>query len=62
MGSVAWRRLPALTDSGSGHFWWSTDRRSSRREDATAQHIEIGAAEHLTLEHLQPVEVPFDRP
>jgi len=33
-----------------------------RRKNATAEQVEIGAAEHLALEHLQPVDVPLDRP
>ena len=38
------------------------ERPSGRRENATAEQVEIGAAKHLALEHLQPVDVPLDRP
>jgi cellulose synthase/poly-beta-1,6-N-acetylglucosamine synthase-like glycosyltransferase len=31
--------------------------RSGCREDTTAEKVQIGAAEHLALEHLQPVDV-----
>jgi hypothetical protein len=34
---------------------------SRRREDATAEEIQVRAAVHLTLEHLDPVHVPLDR-
>jgi hypothetical protein len=36
--------------------------RSDRRENAAAEQVEVGAAEHLALEHLEPVDVPFDQP
>jgi hypothetical protein len=34
--------------------------RSRRPEDATAEEIAVRAAEHLALEHLQAVDMPFD--
>jgi hypothetical protein len=30
-------------------------------EKAAAQQVELGAAEHLALQHLQPVDLSFDR-
>jgi hypothetical protein len=38
-----------------------TSRGLGAGEDATLEQVEIGAAEHLALEHRQPVDVPFDR-
>ena len=48
-------------------FWlWLSlvigERLSGGRENATAEQVEISAAEHLALEHLQPVDVALDRP
>jgi hypothetical protein len=37
-------------------------RRSRCPDDAAAEEIKLGASEHLTLEHLEPVDVAFDRP
>jgi hypothetical protein len=36
-------------------------RRSRHPENATAEGIELGAPEHLELQHLELDEVPFDR-
>jgi hypothetical protein len=41
--------------------WWMTMHGSSRQEEASGQQIEPCAAKHLALQHLQPVDVPFDR-
>jgi hypothetical protein len=35
-------------------------RWSGREEEASGQQIEAGPAEHLALQQLQPVDVPFD--
>jgi hypothetical protein len=41
---------------------WSVSRRwSGRQEQASGQQIEAGPAEHLALEQLQTINVPFDR-
>ncbi|MEC3997109.1 hypothetical protein VSR01_27855 [Actinacidiphila sp. DG2A-62] len=34
---------------------------SSGEEDALAQEVEAGPSEHLLFEHLEAVDVPFDR-
>jgi hypothetical protein len=36
-------------------------RWSGREEEASGQQVEAGPAEHLALQHLQAVDVPFDR-
>jgi hypothetical protein len=35
---------------------------SGCQQEASGQQIEPGPAKHLTLQHLQAVDVPFDRP
>jgi hypothetical protein len=56
---VAWRSTKRTC---LWHFWWSVERRLVGREHTTTEQIEIGAAEHLALEHPEPIDVPFDRP
>jgi hypothetical protein len=34
---------------------------SLRLQDATAEEVDVGAAAHLALEHLDPVHVSLDR-
>jgi hypothetical protein len=48
--------------TGSGALLVIDERPSGRRENTTAEQVEIGAAEHVALEHLQPVDVSLDRP
>lgn len=37
-------------------------RCSGREEEASGRQIELGSTKHLALEHLEAVDVPFDRP
>jgi hypothetical protein len=40
---------------------WIAGTLSGRQEEAAGQQIELGAAKHLAFQHLQPIDVPFDR-
>ncbi len=54
--------LPSISEIGSGAVSVIAPRSigSRHREDAAAEHVEVGAAEHLALEHLETyVELPF---
>jgi hypothetical protein len=46
---------------GAGLEWRRTPAWSCGQEEASGQQIEPGPAEHLALQHLQTVDVPFDR-
>jgi hypothetical protein len=46
--------------AGTGSEWWGTPAWSCRQEEASGQQIEPGPAEHLTLQHLQAVDMPFN--
>jgi hypothetical protein len=46
--------------AGTGLEWWMTRAWLCRQQEAPGQQIEPGPAEHLTLEQLQAIDVPFD--
>jgi hypothetical protein len=41
--------------------WSMSRRRSGRQEEASGQQIDSRSAKHLTLQHLQAINLPFDR-
>ncbi len=41
--------------------WAMSKRRSGRQEEASSQQIEPGPAIHVPFQHLQPINLPFDR-
>jgi hypothetical protein len=47
---------------GTSPEWGMTRAWSCRQEKASCQQIEPGSAKHLALQHLQAVDVPFNRP
>ena len=61
-----WRRRPEMTEifefRDQAPLWEEPIEAQSRSpEDAAAKEIELGAAVHLVLKHLEPVDMPFDQ-